>query len=201
MQFDREKLKAAVLYICSRCEPSDLGAVKLHKVLYFSDMLHYAQVGTPITGSTYRKRPFGPTCEQLLPALAELQRDRSVEIRAQNFFGFVKKEYVARVESDTSRFNDLEKAALDEVIDFVCKRNSARSISELSHNRAWEQAEFGDVISYNTVFNLFPTQVSPETLEWASAEAENIAAAKSQNAPLGIADFSDFRSRVLARVR
>ena len=58
MQFDRAKLKTVILYVCSRCEPAQLGAVKLHKVLYFTDMLHYAHAGTAVTGATYRERPF-----------------------------------------------------------------------------------------------------------------------------------------------
>ena len=72
MQFDLAKLKDVILYACSRCEPSRLGAVKLHKILYFSDMIYYANVGAPLTGATYRKRPMGPTCDQLLATLNEL---------------------------------------------------------------------------------------------------------------------------------
>ncbi|MGH6874164.1 MAG: type II toxin-antitoxin system antitoxin SocA domain-containing protein, partial [Aestuariivirgaceae bacterium] len=66
MQFDREKYKAVILYTCVRCEAHQLGSVKLHKVLYYADMLHYAHVGAPMTGSTYRKRPHGPTSDELL---------------------------------------------------------------------------------------------------------------------------------------
>lgn len=81
MQFDREKLKAAILYACRRCGPNRLGAVKLHKVLYYSDMLRYVQSGRSITGSTYRKRPLGPTCDQLLGTLKDLQRTGQCESR------------------------------------------------------------------------------------------------------------------------
>jgi hypothetical protein len=39
MQFDRAKLKTVILYACSKCDAEQMGAVKLHKVLYFADML------------------------------------------------------------------------------------------------------------------------------------------------------------------
>ena len=46
MQFDRSKLEAVILHTCDVCPPAKLGAVKLHKVLYFLDMIHFAQSGS-----------------------------------------------------------------------------------------------------------------------------------------------------------
>lgn len=126
MQFDREKLKAAVLYVCRQCDANDLGAVKLHKVLYFADMIRYIQTGTAITGSTYRKRPLGPTCDQLLPALRELEAAGKLEIKNVNYFGFIKRQFTALVEPEPKLSSD-ECAVLDEVIAFVCRNNTART--------------------------------------------------------------------------
>jgi hypothetical protein len=201
MQFDRAKLKAVILYTCSKCEASQLGSVKLHKVLYYADMLHYAHVGTPITGSTYRKRPFGPTNDQLLTTLAELKTQGAIDIRNVDYFGYIKKEYIAVESPETNRFSNIEKELLDEVIEFVCFNNSAKTISEYSHNRAWEIAEFGDILPYTSVFHIFPTQVSPETMEWASAEVKKIEDQRSSGRALGSVPFGDLRRRVLETVR
>ena len=167
MQFDKAKLDSAILYICSKCPPAKLGAVKLHKVLYYSDMLHYAEFGSPITGAEYRKRPFGPTCDALLESLDRLSRQGLMQARFVDYYGFKKKEFIVTEEADTSRFNDSEIALIDDMIDFVCVENSAKTISEFSHNRAWELAEFGDVLPYVSVFQIFPTEVSLEALAWA----------------------------------
>src|SRR5690242_6938392 len=126
MQFDRAKLKAVILYTCSKCDSSQLGAVKLHKVLYFADMLHYAHVGAPITGATYRKRSFGPTCDQLLSTVSDLVRDRQLEMKEVEYFGFWKKEYVPLVAPETERLSQTERSLLDEVIEFVCRNNTAK---------------------------------------------------------------------------
>jgi Protein of unknown function (DUF4065) len=202
MQFDLAKLKDVILYTCSRCEPSLLGAVKLHKVLYFSDMLHYANVGAPLTGATYRKRPMGPTCDQLLATLNELVRDGALKIRDVDYFGYMKKEYIiAAVRSEGESLSETGRAILDDVIDFVCVNNTAKTISEFSHNKAWEIAEFGEVITYNSVFNLFPTQVSPETVEWASQEAAAIANERSKKTSVETRVFGTLREKVLGRLR
>lgn len=198
MQFNRAKLNALILYICSKCELNDLGAVKLHKVLYFSDMIHYAEFGNAITGSTYRKRPFGPTCDQLLPALRELVAKGDLKINDVEFFGFKKKEYAALTQPDASEFDTSKLAIIDEVIEFVCKSNSARSISELSHTRAWELARFGEVLPYNSVFQIFPVQVSMEAMEWGATQVADIAAEKSRSNPLDYVSIADFRGRVLS---
>jgi hypothetical protein len=42
------------------------GAVKLNKILYYADMLHYAHTGAPITGATYAKRQQGPVPKQVV---------------------------------------------------------------------------------------------------------------------------------------
>jgi Protein of unknown function (DUF4065) len=197
MQFDRAKLKAVILYTCAKCAASQLGAVKLHKVLYFSDMLHYAHVGAPITGATYRKRALGPTCDQLLSTIRDLDRERALDVREVDYFGFRKKEYVALRPPDIERLSESERSLLDEIIEFVCRNNTAKTISDYSHNRAWDMAEFGDVLPYHSVFHLFPTQVSQEALDWASGEVRKIEAEGPRREALGGTSFRDFRSRVL----
>jgi len=196
MQLDLAKLENAVLHICSKADPVRLGVVKLHKVLYLSDMLFYAEYGTPITGSEYRKRPFGPTCEHLPGVLRELEKRGAIHIRTVDYFGYLKKEFDPIERPDLARFSESEMALVDEVIDFVCNENSTKTISEFSHNRAWESVEFGDVIRYNSVFSIFPTEVSQDAIDWAAVECARLADARSSKVPVARHDFADFRSRV-----
>ena len=70
IHLNMEKFEEAVHYICSTCTEEDrLGAVKLNKILYYSDMLHYAKTGASITGATYAKRQRGPAPKQIRPAM------------------------------------------------------------------------------------------------------------------------------------
>src|ERR1051325_2665856 len=175
-QLDRGKFKEVVLFVARLCDPARLGAVKLHKVLYFSDMLSFAFWGHPVTGSTYRKRDFGPTSDYLLSALRELQRDEAIRVSNVDYFGFRKAGYIALREPDLSRLTSEEQDLITDVVDFVANQNTAKTISEFSHNRAWEMAAFGEVIPYHTAFALFPAEVGPETIEWATAVAGEIEA-------------------------
>lgn len=200
MQFDREKLKALVLYACSKCDPSQLGATKLHKILYFSDMLAFANTGSPITGAVYRKRPHGPTCDALLTVLQDMKNEGQISINVENYYGFWKKEYLPLIPADPTRFSEPERSLIDEVIAFVCQR-SARAISEFSHNRAWDMAEFGEELPYASAFYMLPTQVSQEALDWAESEAGKVESERSTSNAVDFEDYAAFRSRVQSTVR
>jgi hypothetical protein len=196
MQFDRAKFKDVVLYTCHKCDRSQLGAVKLNKVLYFLDMIRYAWTGAPVTGAVYKKRKHGPTTDYLLPALRELTAERKLQINDVNFFGFTKKDYVALVEPDIARLGKEEIVLLDQVIEFVCSGNTAKTISEYSHQTPWELVEFGQEIPYHSAFLLYPSEVSLEALEWAEAEANAIADQGARSEPLAYTDSSVFRRRL-----
>ena len=197
MQYDRTKLRAVILFAAKSCAAERLGATKLHKVLYYTDMMSYAAVGSPVTGSTYRKRPFGPTCDELLPTLRDLALDGEIEVRDVEYFGYSKKEFTANADIPDV-LSQYETDLLTEVIEFVCHSNTAKTISEFSHHRAWDMADAGEVLPYSTALYIIPEQASLETLEWATGEMANIAAAESNGTPVGTSDIRDFRSRILA---
>lgn len=199
VKFDKEKLKAVILHTCANCDPTQLGAVKLHKVLYFADMLHYAAFGTSITGSTYRKRPFGPTNDHLLPALRELEAEGKIKIRSVDYFGYRKTEYIYCFGDDKIDFANCETALLNDIIELVCLNNTAKTISELSHMKPWEMVDFGDEIPYHSALNLIPAPVSQEAIQAASMEIAAIESQRSSQNTVDFKVFSDFRNRILSR--
>src|SRR5262249_48530257 len=106
-------------------------------------------------------------------------------------------EYIALTEPRAGVLSNLELKTLDEIIEFVCAQNTAKTISELSHNRAWDMVDFGEIIPYNSVFMILPTQVSLESMEWASSQAGAIEAERSKGNTVGGTDFGSIRRRVL----
>jgi hypothetical protein len=198
-QFNRVKFTELVLYICSMCEPHRLGAVKLHKVLYFSDMFWFAVTGTPLTGSMYRKRPYGPTSDELLSILRQLSENGRIRIEDMNYFGYNKKVYIATDNVDVSHFSDQQTALVSDIIQFVCYNNTAKTISELSHDKAWQNVEFGAVIPYHSAYSLFPSIVSEETMEWAEKEVRALETETPGRSKVASAPVRDFRSWLAAR--
>jgi len=171
---DREKLKDVVHYICSKCnEPSELGNVKLHKILYFADMLHYKATLKPLTGVEYRKQQFGPVALHLSWAIGELEREGRITVGVRDYFGFEKKEYISL--APPPPLGNFAPGLLDDVIDFV-RSHSAKEISELSHNAAWSAAGMGEVIPYFSVLAWEPAEVTEDDIAWGVGEANRLKA-------------------------
>jgi hypothetical protein len=196
VQLDRQKLKSAILRIVSSCSPEELGAVKLHKALYYADMTQFAANGSPITGATYRKRPFGPTCDAALRAIRDLQSEGALKTRDVDYYGYTKKEFVRTHEPSFTGLSGGELSLLDDMTAFVCREHTARAISEFSHDVSWEMTDMGEVIPYHLAFNLVPAIVSAEALAWADSAADDIERTRSTQDPVEFEEFSAFRSRV-----
>lgn len=177
-QFDRQKFLAVVHHICARQKPSDLGRVKLHKALYFADMLHFLEFGRPLTGVDYIKQQFGPAARHLTWAIRELRNKGRLQVTERQFFGLPKTDFVAIAGSDLHPLSEHERHLLDEVSDFVCA-HKAKEISEISHNAAWEAVDYGEIIPYYSAYALVPSEVTDEDVAWAKSEARQLGLTES----------------------
>ena len=173
IQFDRDIFLEAIHHICARCDPQALGRVKLHKILYFADMLHYVADGRPLTGEEYQKQKFGPVAKHLSWALKELSRQGRIRLATSDYYGFPKLEVQATQVPRPDRLDDRDVSLLDEVADFVCG-HSAKEISDLSHNAAWQVAEMGETIPYFTALGLFPAEVTDDDVTWGVEEGRRL---------------------------
>lgn len=148
--FDMVKLEEAVHYICSSVTADDrLGAVKLNKVLYYADMLHYAEHGESITGAAYAKRALGPVPKQVVPATANLERSQRLSVENVSVFDMVRREFTPHGSTNLSVFSSGEIERLNQMIRFVCGRTAAE-ISEFSHTIVWGAAEMGEELPYES---------------------------------------------------
>ncbi|MDZ4840856.1 MAG: Panacea domain-containing protein [Hyphomicrobium aestuarii] len=172
VEFDRERLKDVVHYICSQCDEADLGNVKLHKILYFADMLHFNETMKPLTGVSYVKQQFGPTARHLTAVVDELAQEGRLQVTDRQFYGFQKKDYTSLTQPHLGRIGNA-LPLLDDVIEFVCSR-TAKEISELSHNAAWDAAKMGEVIPYFTAIGMEPAELTDDDFAWADAEGKRL---------------------------
>jgi hypothetical protein len=173
MAFDREKFKAMVHLVCSRVSNrSDLGAVKLNKVCWLADFVHYYNTGEPITDARYVKRQFGPVPAPMQHTLRELERDGSLVVKESAYHGYAKTEFAPLRQPDTSRFTMEEIELIERMIRFVCEKHTANSISQLSHDHVWHAASDGEEIPYFTVFAV-PGELTDSDREWARMQLEN----------------------------
>jgi uncharacterized phage-associated protein len=173
-RLDRDKLIEVVHYICANCSPEELGNVKLHKILYFSDMLHFLSTGEPLTGVEYQKQQFGPTARHLSWAVDKLVAHGKLKIERRDYFGHMKTDYIVLQQPRPGALSNHAVQILNDVIAFVCSR-SAKEISELSHDAAWQAAEIGEVIPYDAALGLLPCAITDADVTAAISEAHRVA--------------------------
>lgn len=176
--FNREKFKQLVQYICWRCDdPSELGATKLNKALWYADTMTYYMTGSPITGAIYVKRQFGPVPAAILPVLEELRADGSLAIRENDDFGNQKRDFFALSQPKISAFTADEISVVDRAIEHVCKNHTARSVSEETHNDIWKLAAIGEQLPYYTVLAARLGEVTEYEVDWAKSQIQEMAPA------------------------
>ncbi len=171
--------------------------VKMHKALFYSDMIFYALRGESITGAEYRKRDHGPTCDMALSAIRQLSDAGELEVKRVDYFGYWKRAFALRTSAETNELSGDEKALIGDCVSFVCKNSTAKAISEFSHSGPWELVGFGEVIPYYAAISLIPDEVSEETLAWGSDVGDQIEAEGQDRDAVALEDYRAFRSRLL----
>jgi uncharacterized phage-associated protein len=166
-QLNWNKLKGLVHYVCDKAsDPSVLGSVKLNKVLWYSDSIHYAMEGHSITGETYVKRQHGPVPRHIVSAMEQLVSERKIARGKVDHFGYMKSEYIAIKDCDVSMFSGSELKLIDEAFNHVCMNHTAKSVSEETHGTIWQIAEMGEVIPLATVFAAEVGEVDENDFAW-----------------------------------
>lgn len=153
-KFSPDKFKELILHAAKKSETDEhFGVVRLSKILFFSDFLCYGLMGYPITGATYIKQPKGPVPTQLNWMVRELEKTRDAQFVTRPIFNYQQKRLVAYRPANLNVFSGEEMDLIDGVISHHSGRTAAE-VSELSHERlfAWEIAETGEEIPYNTIF-------------------------------------------------
>ncbi|MDD4530857.1 MAG: DUF4065 domain-containing protein [Candidatus Gracilibacteria bacterium] len=167
------KLKDLILYIAKNYKSKEnLGKTMLNKLLYFSDFNYYEWTGDFISGSTYKKLPYGPVPENITDVLNEMIRDGEIAIKEEKIHDFSTQRIIAIKDIDTNTFDlvdefnhqvrenytpyeDLPNSK--KIVDDVLTRYenwTARSLSDLSHEDTPYKVvkNYGDIINPTHVF-------------------------------------------------
>ncbi len=173
---DMKKMKCLIHYVCDKAkDPSVLGSIKLNKVLWYSDVISYLVFGKPITNDGYIKRQFGPVPMHVLDAIDSLVDEGAIARGTADHFGYMKKEFIAITDATTTCFTADEVRIIDDAFQKVCLENTAKSISDETHDDIWKLAEIGEVIPYQTVFASRIGELDETDIEWAHGELRDAA--------------------------
>lgn len=144
-EFDREKFKDAMHYVVSRAgDHPGFGAIKLYKVLWFADAKTFLTTGKPITGEEYIRQKWGPVPKHSLPIRTELEQEGRIKVWEDRYFNRPLTRFKSRRPALTNRLSRDELLTLNHWIKTVDEDHTAGSISDESHDYAWEIAKMGE---------------------------------------------------------
>jgi hypothetical protein len=180
---DEKKLAELILYISQKCanDPT-FGAVKLNKILCYSDFLFYAYHDRGITNVEYQKLPNGPAPRRLIPVRDELIENGNLAMQEVILkSGETQKRTVNLRNPDLDLFSGAEIALVDRIIESM-QGVTAEDVSEISHTLVgWLAVDEGETIPYNTIYFSNPPLTEAEI-----NRARELKAAKAN--PKGVKD-------------
>ena len=140
------KYENAILLLSQRV--TNVGRVKLNKLLYFADFDHFEKYGTPITGDTYVNNNLGPVPMLVLEVLARMEHEKKVKVVQEQVFDYVRYSLQPLVPADVSVFGPTEM----EILCYTVEKWGPHTAKELviaSHGEApWIATRKGEKIPY-----------------------------------------------------
>lgn len=164
-----DKFKALVHFIIANCEnAAQLGATRLNKILWFSDMEAYHVTGVSITGSRYVRRDRGPVPARILNALDELKAEDKIEI-TEPTQRYAPRLFESKQAPDESIFSDYELELVRALSSHIQNKFTATGISEASHDEIWGAATEGEEIPLNATLVKSRGDYRAEVIQWADS--------------------------------
>ena len=103
----------------------------------------------------------------ILGIIEDLEAEEALVVREVEYYAKSKKEYVALKKPDISMFTAEEISLVDSVIDVVCHKHTATSISMASHDALWKLAEIGEEIPVYAALASELGEVTEDDVKWA----------------------------------
>jgi putative zinc finger/helix-turn-helix YgiT family protein len=146
--YDLEKLENMILYLVKRLD--GVLKVKLNKLLWYCDFLHFKETSVSITGSQYVRLKYGqvPNNYERIIGIMQPELIDKDEISFNTKEGIVGEKFTALIEPDESIFSAQEIKVMNFVAD-TFRNDTSTSIMNKSHQEiAYKRCKNGDIISY-----------------------------------------------------
>lgn len=142
---ERQKLFEAIGFFTSATK--HCGLVKLFKLLYYLDMLHFRETGRPVTGLGYKALPYGPVPTDLYDEVKRPTADFSAHLLIQSPPGETTDEPARTIITPkkalgTKHLTKRELRIASEIAE-IFEDVNAKQISDISHarNGPWDNAK------------------------------------------------------------
>ncbi len=148
-----KKLAELILYISKKSEGDvHFGAIKLNKILFFSDLTAFGYFGKSISGQKYFRLERGPAPKALTHVRQMLEEKNDVAVQKVRRFDHVQSRTIALRDADLTTFSAREIALVDDVIQKLWDSNATET-SYISHDFiGWELADHKEEIPLEAIF-------------------------------------------------
>ena len=175
MQFERAKFKSLMHYVIAKAGDRDgFGAVKLYKILWFSDARAYMLSGVPITGEKYIREKYGPLPVHAIGVINELVEEGAIRIWNDVYYNRQIRRFKSLRAPERLTLTEEQRAIVEYWLKHIVEDHTAESISEESHDLAWEIAQIGEELPYHAIFASRIRDPQGKELEWATARAKEL---------------------------
>lgn len=147
------KLRNILLYMLEQCAGKpNVGETVLYKLLYFSDFNYYELYEEHLTGSTYRKLPYGPVPQKLDAVIHQMIETGQLQRVKTEYHGYPQTRYLPLEKADLTQLKASEKDVIDKVVEQMSDW-SAAALSQYSHKDIpWLVTKEGAEINYELAF-------------------------------------------------
>lgn len=164
--FDYSKFRNVVMYILKKISGTELGTVRLNKILWFSDLNFYLNTGNKLTYDTYIKKDRGPVSSHLMKTLDGLVNDGLITHTQEPRFPGLMHIIHLIADFDDNNLSVEERKVIDGVIQQV-KEYDAKTVSDISHIKTWEHTKADQPISFRAVLGeLDRSSDAYENINW-----------------------------------
>lgn len=169
----QDKTQLLAHYIIFRSKPEKLGAVKLNKVMWFSDLESFRRTGRSISGQeSYQKQKFGPVPNDIVRHVRALLAAGKIAERSGTTPVGNRREFIWLEEPNVSLFSANDVDIINRAIEWVCDNHSAAAISNKTHDALWEVTEIGEQIAIEAGI-VTTKSTSGKYLKWALNQADD----------------------------
>lgn len=147
-----QRFRELIIYISAKSENDvHFGAVKLNKILYYSDFTAFYRFGAPLTGMRYFRIQNGPAPKAIVPVGNELVAEGSIKFEKIVMGEKEQIRTIALRDPVLSHFSKDELFLVDEIISSLWDQN-ATEVSDASHDIRWKVLNHKDDMPYEFAF-------------------------------------------------
>ncbi len=161
------KFRALVYFFIQECkDPDMLGAIRLNKALWYTDVFSCLAHGKQMTEADYVKRQFGPVPKEIMLVLRELRTQEAITITEPEARFEVRRFAINRQIKNLENVLDEDEKTLARLVLDAVLGYGASEISELTHDDIWRNTPEGEKMHPSVAAErlLPPALYSPEEL-------------------------------------